>query len=166
MTAFKLENHEFHTFGDLPAIGEKVTDFALCRTDLSVASLEDFAGRPMLINVYPSIDTAVCFDSVNRFNAAVDGEQDLAIVCVSMDSPFALQRIEMSESLGNVTLLSDFRNRDFGDSYGLTIADGPLAGLLARAVIVLDKDHQVLYRELVSDISHSPNFDAALDALK
>ncbi len=166
MSTIKVKGNECHTHGQLPAVGETAPDFALCRTDLSVVTLADFAGKPMLINIYPSIDTSVCFESVKQFNKAVSESKGMIVACVSMDLPFALQRIAAGESFEDVLLLSDFRNRDFGDLYGLTIADGPLAGLLARAVIVLDSAHKVVYYELVKDVGNPPNYEAALAAVK
>lgn len=165
MSTIHMRDLDLHTYGELPLIGEKAPDVVLTKTDLSTVSLEDFSGKAILLNVYPSIDTNVCFNSVKTFNQAAIDHKDLLIACVSMDLPFALQRISVGEQFDNLLFLSDYRNREFGDLFGLTIADGPLAGLLARAVIVLDKDHKVIYHELVDEITEQPNYEKALKAL-
>lgn len=165
MSTIHMKKTEMHTYGDLPAIGDAAPDVALTRTDLSTLSLQDFAGKAVLLNVYPSIDTQVCFESVKTFHQAANEHGDVHIACVSMDLPFALSRVQAGEDFKNIELLSDFRNREFGEQYGLTIADGPLAGLLARAVIVLDANHKVVYRQLVEDISNPPDYAAALASL-
>lgn len=166
MSIIQMKNTDMHTFGELPKLQSQAPEFILTKPDLSTVSLADFSGKAVLLNVYPSVDTQVCYESVKTFNQASDLDDDLIIACISMDLPFALQRIQIGESLDNIQFLSDFRNREFGDSYGLTIADGPLAGLLARAVIVLDKEHKVIHQELVADISNPPNYQAALESLK
>lgn len=164
MAIIHLRNELFNTHGNLPEIGDVVPDFVATKTDLSTVSLSEYAGKPVLINVYPSIDTNVCFSSVKKFQASTDN--DVIKLCISMDLPFALKRVSEGECLNDVILLSDFRNREFGDLFGLSIADGPLAGLLARAVIVLDANHKLVYKELVSDISTPPNYQAAFSSLK
>jgi thiol peroxidase len=165
METIYLREKQLHTCGNLPEIGSDAPNFIATRLDLSTCSLEDFKNQAILINVYPSIDTKVCFDSVKKFHDAALQKHDIKILCISMDLPFALNRIVSGEHLEKLTFLSDFRNREFGDLFGLTITDGPLAGLLARAVIVLDSNHRTIYQELVSDISNPPNYQAALDAL-
>lgn len=165
METIYLKEKKLHTCGTLPAIGSDAPHFIATRLDLSTCSLEDFKNQSILINVYPSIDTKVCFDSVKIFHDAALKKHDMKILCISMDLPFALNRIVKGEHLEQLTFLSDFRNREFGDLFGLTITDGPLAGLLARAVIVLDSHHRTVYHELVSDISNPPNYQIALDAL-
>ncbi len=164
MAIIHLRNEPFHTHGNLPKIGDVVPDFVATKTDLSTVSLSEYAGKPVLINVYPSIDTNVCFTSVKKFQASAGNE--VVKLFISMDLPFALKRVSEGECLSDVVLLSDFRNREFGDLFGLSIADGPLAGLLARAVIVLNSDHKLVYKELVSDISTPPNYQVALSSLK
>ena len=160
-----LKEQQLHTYGDLPKIGTAAPNFVATRTDLSTCSLDDFKNKAILINVYPSIDTQVCFESVKKFQDAALTHQSIEILCLSMDLPFALQRVAKGEKLTSITFLSDFRNREFGDLYGLTIADGPLAGLLARAILVLDTHHHIVYHELVTDISKPPNYSLALDQL-
>lgn len=165
MTDIRLRDISMHTFGELPKIGEIAPNFVVTKSDLATVSLNDFKGKAIIMNVYPSIDTNVCFNSVKKFNAS-HPQKDVVILCISMDSPFALRRIAEGEKLANILFLSDCRNREFGELYGLTIADGPLAGMLARAVIVLDADHRVAYHELVEDVSNPPNYQAALEAIK
>lgn len=152
-------------YGELPAVGSPAPAFTLTDENLNLVVLDDFKNRSLLINIYPSIDTTICFDSVVKFNEQLSGK-NLDIICVSMDLPFAIKRIHREGSLKHVKILSDFRNRDFGNHYGVTIANGPLAGLLARAVIVLDSNHTVIYHELVSDIATPPNYKKAIDSLK
>lgn len=163
MTTLHLDKLEIHTYGELPAIGDMAPSFTLCDTSLNTVTLEDFTGKPILLNVYPSIDTSVCFDSVKKFNE-VAGD-NWVTACISMDLPFALSRVLKGESLGNIHFLSDFRNRDFGDRYGLTIADGPVAGLLARAVILLDENHKIIYHQLVDDVSKPVDYAAVISHL-
>ncbi len=165
MPTIKMKNIDIHTYGELPSIGSAAPGFILAGTDLEEVSRENFSGKSMLLNIYPSVDTTVCFSSVKRFNQAASKMQDVVVACISMDLPFALKRISEGEQFNNVLLLSDFRNRAFGDTYGLTLADGPLAGLLARAVVVLDQNHKIVYHELVKDITLQPDYDAALNAL-
>lgn len=164
MSTINLRDIALHTFGELPAIGQPAPHFALTDIHLETKELKHFTGKGMLLNVYPSIDTHTCFDSVAKFNRAVLAKKNFVVAGISMDLPFTLKRVAAGECFENVVLLSDFRNREFGDLYGLTIADGPLAGLLARAVIILDPDHKVVYRELVQDISNPPSYDAAMAA--
>ena len=165
MSTIQLKDMDLHTYGELPKIGQQAPNFLLTATDLTMRSLEDFAGKSILLNIYPSIDTNVCFASVKKFNEATLKNKDTVIACISMDLPFALKRISEGEEFNKVLFLSDFRNREFGDLYGLTIADGPLAGLLARAVIVLDKDHKIIYHELVKEITDQPDYEAALNSI-
>ena len=162
MSTIHMKDLEIHTFGELPEVGSDAPDFILTSKDLTTKSLQDFSGKAMLINVYPSIDTSVCFESVKTFSDAAAKKKDMVVVCVSMDLPFALQRVATGESFDNILFLSDYRNRDFGDRYGLTMADGPIAGMLARAVIVLNKDHKVVYRELVEDVTSPPDYNKGL----
>ena len=163
MAIIHLHEQSFHTHGNLPKMGDLVPNFVATKTDLSTVSLSEYAGKPVLINAYPSIDTNVCFTSVKKFQASINN--DVIKLCISMDLPFALKRVSEGECLTDIVFLSDFRNREFGDLFGLSIADGPLAGLLARAVIVLDGSHKLVYKELVSDISTPPDYQAALSSL-
>ncbi len=166
MNTIHLRDTELHTFGNLPKIGTKAPNFFATKADLSTVELNDYIGRPVLINVFLSIDTGVCFSSAKEFDKAkTEKKLDFDILCISMDTPFALRRVSCAENFDNVTFLSDFRNREFGDLYGLTIVDSAMAGFLTRAVILLDKNHEVVYLELVDDIANPPNYKAALEHL-
>lgn len=169
MARITFKGDNVNTCGELPAIGSTAPDFLLTRTDLSDVGLDDFADVDLVINVFPSIDTPVCAASVRRFNTAVAQREKCKVLCVSRDLPFAHSRFCAAEGIENVVPVSELRNRDFGDDYGLSIVDGPLAGLLARAVIIVDATGKVVYGELVPEISHEPDYEgalAALDALK
>lgn len=166
MSTISFSGKECHTSGELPDVGRVAPDVMLTKTDLTTTSFADHNGKAMLLNIYPSIDTQVCFDSVKQFESFAQQQKDIVIACISMDLPFALKRVLEGEGLQNILFLSDFRNRDFGELFGLTIVDGPLAGLLARAVVVLNEDHQVVYHELVQDVSTPPDYSAALEQLK
>lgn len=153
-----------HVSGDLPTIGEKAPEFNLTDSDLNEVTLAQYSNKAILINVYPSLDTAVCFGSVNYFREAVRGK-NIDTFCVSMDLPFTLKRIRDGEDVKELLLLSDYKNRDFIRHYGIGIHDGPLKNCLARAIFVLDKSHNMVYHELVKDIANPPNYEAALKAV-
>ncbi len=166
MSEFFCNSMPTHTSGDLLKIGSKAPDFLLTETDLSLVTLNDYAGQALLLNVFVSIDTPVCIKSCEKFNHLNDNT--LNILCVSMDTPFAMARAlrEKPKIFNHLNLLSDFRNRHFGEAYHLTIIDGPLAGFLARDMIVLDKAHRIVYQELSQEITQAPNFDLAVEALR
>lgn len=166
MAKITLKGNPVTTSGDLPAVGSKAPDFKLTKTDLSDVGLGDFAGKTVVLNVFPSIDTAVCAASVRRFNAEVDKLGDTVVLCASADLPFAHARFCGAEGLDRVQSVSDLRDKGFGDRYGVRIVDGPLAGLLARSVVVIDPSGAVSYTELVPEIVQEPNYDAALAAIK
>ena len=159
-TAFK--GSPVQTSGELPAVGAAAPDYALTGADLGEVVRPD--GRRVVLNIFPSIDTGVCAASVRKFNELAAGLEDTSVVCVSADLPFALGRFCGAEGIENVTAASTFRS-DFGDDYGVTMTDGPLHGLLARSVVVLDRDGSVLHTELVPDIVQEPDYDAAMAAL-
>ncbi len=162
MAAITLGGKPVNTIGDLPAVGAKAPDFTLTDADLGTVSSEQFRGKPLLLNIFPSVDTPVCAASVRTFSeqAAAAG---LTVVCVSKDLPFALKRFCVAEDIANVTAASAFRD-GFGDDYGITITDGPMAGLLGRAVVVVGADGTVVYTELVPEIASEPDYEAALAA--
>lgn len=163
MAQITLKGNQINTSGELPAVGSAAPAFTLAGTDLSVVDSGSFAGKPVLLNIFPSVDTPVCATSVRTFNeraAAAGG----AVLCVSNDLPFALKRFCGAEGIENVTSASGFRD-SFGADYGITITDGPLAGLLGRAIVVIGADGNVAYTELVPEIGQEPNYDAALAAL-
>ena len=165
MSIINLREQSMHTYGSLPKVGQAAPNFLLCDINLEDIELKDLSGKNLLINVYPSVDTKICFESVKFFSENLPA-YDAHLVCVSMDLPFSIARVKKALALENAYMLSDFRQRSFGSDYGLTIADGPLSGLLARAVIVISSTGKVLYTELVEDISNPPNYEAALESLK
>lgn len=166
MAYTKLKGNPVKTSGALPRIGSKAKDFVLTANDLNDKSLGDFRGSKILLNVFPSVDTAVCAMSVRKFNAEAAKVKNAVILCISRDLPFALGRFCGAEGIDRVVTLSELRNRDFGINYGLELINGPMTGLLARAVIVIDAAGKVVYRELVDDITHEPDYKSALAALK
>ena len=163
MSKTHFKGTDVNTAGSLPAIGSKAPDFVLTGTALQGIKLSDFTGKTVILNIFPSVDTSVCAASVRKFNEAVNNTKDAACLCVSADLPFAHARFCGAEGLENVIGLSNFRNSDFGKSYGVLMTDGPLAGLLARAVIIIDKTGKVIYTELVNDITNEPDYPAALN---
>lgn len=155
-----------HTYGTVPAAGIKAPCFTLVTPELREIGCEDYRGRRVVLNVFPSLDTPVCAMSVRRFNSEAAGLDNTVVLCVSMDLPFAAGRFCSAEGIKDVTPASAFRSPIFGQQYGLTLIDGPLAGLLARAVIILDENRNVIYRELVSEITSEPDYAAALSVLR
>lgn len=165
MATITLKGNEIHTVGDLPAVGSAAPDFTLVKSDLSDASLGDFAGKKVVLNIFPSLDTAVCAASVRRFNAEASKLDNTVVLCVSRDLPFAHSRFCSAEGLENVVSLSEMRGPGFGDAYGVRITDGPLAGLMSRAVVIVGADGKVAYTEQVPEIAQEPDYEAALRAL-
>jgi thiol peroxidase len=154
-----------NTVGELPNIGERAPNFELVDINLQHRFLDsDYKGKTVLINIYPSLDTDVCFRSVERFIEDLKNE-DVYILGVSTDTPFALYRISKKLNSNKLHLLSDAQKNNFGTHYGVTIADGPLIGFLARATLLLDADHTIIHQELVTDITKAPNYKAILDKL-
>ncbi len=151
--------------GTFPAVGSAAPAFSLVNKDLADRTLADFAGKRKVLNIFPSIDTGVCAASVRRFNELAGRMSNAVVLCISADLPFAQARFCGAEGLSNVTMLSLMRGRRFLNDYGVAIADGPLAGLAARAVVVLDADNKVLYTERVAEIGEEPDYEAALKAL-
>lgn len=165
MATITLKGNSIHTAGELPAVGSQLPAFTLVKSDLSEVSPADFAGKKLVLNIFPSLDTAVCAASVRRFNKEAGERGDAVVLCISADLPFAQGRFCTTEGLENVVSLSVFRSPEFGADYGLTITDGPLKGLLSRAVIVTDASGKVLYAEQVPEIVQEPDYDKALAAL-
>lgn len=154
--------------GSFPTVGSTVPEFNLVNkelADVTLASCTD-SGKQKVLNIFPSVDTGVCAASVRRFNELASQMNNADVICISADLPFAQSRFCGADNLDNVTMLSTMRGRDFLENYGVAIADGPLAGLAARAVIVLDANNKVLHAELVSEIGEEPDYDAALNALR
>ena len=166
MAKITLKGNAVNTVGNLPAVGSLSPEFTLTKSDLSELSSKELKGKKVILNIFPSIDTGVCAASTRRFNTEAEKLPNTAVVCVSMDLPFALSRFCGAEGLKNVITTSDFRNTAFGQKFGVRIADGALAGLLSRAIVILDENGKVIYNEQVPEITQEPNYDAALKALK
>jgi thiol peroxidase len=152
--------------GNFPKAGDAAPDFTLTGQDLKEVSLKDFKGKRKVLNIVPSLDTPVCQTSTRTFNQHASGLNNTVVLVVSADLPFVGKRFCGAEGLNNVTTLSTFRNRDFHSKFGVDVGDGPLKGLTARGVVVLDENDKVVYSELVPEIKNEPNYDAALKALK
>ena len=166
METVYFQGQPCHTYGSLPAVGDKAPCFTLVTPELKEVHCEDFPGKTIVLNIFPSLDTPVCAASVRRFNEKAASLPDVVVLCVSMDLPFAAGRFCTAEGIKNVTPASAFRSPMFVQKYGVQIVDGPLAGLLARAVVIIDKDGKVAYRELVEEITNEPDYEAAVRVLK
>ncbi len=166
MATVTLGGKPTKTSGELPSVGSPAPDFSLTKTDLADVSLKDFAGKKVILNIFPSIDTPVCAASVKKFNSEAANVDNTVVLCVSKDLPFAHQRFCGAEGIENVTPLSEMRNSDFGSSYGVRIEDGPLAGVFARSIVVIDESGKVTHTQLVTEIKEEPDYEAALAAVK
>lgn len=166
MAQVTLKGNAIHTLGNLPTNGEAAPDFKLTKTDLSTASLSDYAGSKIVLNVFPSVDTGTCAQSVRKFNEEVTALKNTKVLCISKDLPFAQARFCGAEGLDNVDMLSDFRDGNFGKAYQLEFSDGPLQSLLSRVVVVLNENQEIVYTEQVSEIVDEPNYKAALEAIE
>jgi thiol peroxidase len=151
--------------GEFIKVGVLAPDFALTKTDLADLSLSELKGKNVILNIFPSLDTSVCATSVRQFNKLASSLPETVVLAISKDLPFAHGRFCSTEGITNVIALSDFRPSNFADNYGLLMSDGPLHGLLARAVVVLDKDGKVVYTELVPEITQEPDYEKALSAV-
>lgn len=166
MAKITLKGNPVTTIGDLPKVGAAAPTFTLVKQDLANGSLTDFAGKAVVLNIFPSIDTGTCAASVRKFNQEAASLNDVHVLCVSKDLPFASKRFCAAENIDKVITLSDFRATSFGKDYGVTLTDGPLAGLFARAVVVIDKTGKVVHTELVPEIANEPNYANALNKLR
>lgn len=166
MSTVKLKGNPVTLTGNFPAVGQRAPAFSLVDKNLKDVSLKDFAGKRKVLNIVPSLDTAVCATSARKFNETAGKLANAVVLVISADLPFASARFCTAEGLNNVITLSLMRGREFLRDYGVEIASGPLVGVAARAVVVADENDRVLYTELVDDISHEPNYNAALAALK
>lgn len=166
MTQITLKGNPIDTCGTLPQVGSTAPDFKLVGTDLSEVGLSDHAGKKIVLNIFPSIDTPVCAASARRFNQVASTEGGAVVFCISGDLPFAHGRFCEAEGLEDVIPLSVFRDHDFGENYGVRITSGPLSGLLSRAVVIIDEAGKVAYTEQVPEIAQEPDYEAALGALK
>ena len=166
MAKITFKGNPINTVGTLPAVGSKAPDFKLTKTDLADVSLKDFAGKKVILNIFPSIDTGVCATSVRKFNQEAAGLSNTVVVGVSKDLPFAHKRFCGAEGINSVVTTSDLREGTFGKSYGVTMSEGPLAGLLSRSIVVLDEKGTVKYTEQVPEITQEPDYAKALAAVK
>jgi thiol peroxidase len=162
MTSITLEGNEIHTVGELPTAGSDAPAFNLTNSELGDASLSDYSGKKVVMNIFPSIDTGVCAQSTRKFNETANNYENTVVLCISADLPFALSRFCGAEGLDNVVTLSTFRSPEFGDDYGVRITDGPIKGLMSRAVVVIDENKQVIYAEQIPEITQEPDYKAAL----
>lgn len=165
MASIHFKDGTVHSAADLPTTGTKAPDFVLTKTDLSDVSLKDFAGKNIIFNIFPSIDTGVCATSVRRFNQLASGMNNAVVVCVSKDLPFAHKRFCGAEGIENVVMTSQYKNNSFSAAYGVDMIDGALVGLMSRAIVVVGADGTVKYTEQVPDIGQEPDYQKALDAV-
>lgn len=166
MATTNFKGQPVKLIGEFIQVGKIAPDFKLVKNDLSSLSLKDLNGKNVILNIFPSLDTSVCATSVRKFNKEAAGLKDTVILAISKDLPFANGRFCSTEGIENVIPLSDFRLSDFDENYGVLMGDGPLAGLLARAVVVVGKDGKIAYTELVPEITQEPNYEKALEAVK
>ncbi len=166
MASVTLKGNPVTVSGTLPKKGDSAADFSLTGKDLSDFGLKNFAGKRKVLNIVPSLDTPTCAKSTRVFNEKASSMSNAVVLVISADLPFAMSRFCGAEGLNNVVTLSTFRGRDFHQKYGVDVTNGPLKGLTARAVVVLDENNRVLHSELVPEIGNEPNYDAALAALK
>jgi len=165
MAQVTLKGNPINTNGELPPIGSTAIDFTLTKSDLSSARLDEFKGKKLILNIFPSIDTGTCASSVRTFNKTASSLNNTIVLCISQDLPFAQARFCGAEGIENVVMLSGFRDQEFAENYGVKIIDSPLAGLCARAIVVLDENGTVKYTELVPETIDEPNYKNALASL-
>ncbi len=165
MAQITLKGNPIHTIGELPKSGTRANNFLLVKSDLSEVKLSDFHGKTVILNIFPSVDTGTCAMSVRQFNSRAASLDNTVVLCISADLPFAQSRFCGAEGIENVVMLSTFRNESFAVDYGIKLIDGPLKGLNARSIVVIDENGMVKYTELVAETTHEPNYDAAVAAL-
>lgn len=165
MAVITLNGSPLHTIGTLPAVGTAAPDFIVTKTDLSDIRLSNYRGKKIILNIFPSMDTPTCATAMHKFNEIASQFNQVLILCVSEDLPFAQQRFCGSQHLQNVQPVSVFRNPEFGQQYGVMIIDGPLTGVLSRAVVVIDEHGKILYTEQVKELSNEPNYSEMINAL-
>ncbi|MEZ4576511.1 MAG: thiol peroxidase [Desulfobacterales bacterium] len=165
MTQVTFKGNTVNTVGELPAEGNPAPEFNLTKTDMSDIHLSDFKGRRLVLNIFPSIETPVCSASVKRFNNDVEKLENTEVLCISRDLPFAHARFNVEQEIKNVISLSELRDSAFGENYGVRMTDGPLAGLFARAVVVVDENSKVAYTQLVPEIAEEPDYGSVLKLL-
>ncbi|HBL34709.1 MAG TPA: thiol peroxidase [Porphyromonadaceae bacterium] len=165
MAKIAFKGNPVQTSGDLPEVGVQAPDFTLVKSDLSEAKLSDFKGKNVVLNIFPSLDTGVCAASVRRFNKEAASANNTVVLGISADLPFASGRFCSAEGIDNVVTLSTFRDTAFGKDYGVFMLDGPLKGLLARAVVVVDPQGKIAYKELVPEIAQEPDYLSAINSI-
>ena len=165
MANITLKGDEFKTIGNLPELGNKAPDFSLTAGDLSLKSLSDYSGKNIILNIFPSIDTGTCASSVREFNKKSTDLENTVVLCISRDLPFAQARFCGAEGIDNVITLSDFAKGSFGKNYGLTIENGPLAHLHSRAIVIINAEGNIIYKEQVAEIADEPDYEAATKAV-
>lgn len=165
MAQTKLGPNPANTIGELPTVGIQAPEFVLTSSDMKDVSLKDFAGKNVVLNIFPSVDTGVCATSVREFNKRVASLDNTVVLCISKDLPFAMKRFCGAEGIDKAITVSDFRSRGFGKTYGVELLDSAFAGLFARAVVVIDGNGKVKYNQLVPQIGEEPNYEAALKAI-
>lgn len=166
MAQTKLKGDTVNTVGELPKPGSQAPDFTLTKSDLSPISLSDFKGKKVILNIFPSLDTSVCAESIRTFNKKATEAPNTVVLSVSKDLPFAHGRFCSVEGIENAVPASEYKDDEFGKKYGVRLVDSAMEGLFARAVVVVDEDGKVIYNELVSDIVKEPNYDKAIEAVK
>lgn len=162
MATTKFKGSDVHTNGELPVLGSQAPEFTLVGSGLQEIHLNDYKGKKVVLNIFPSLDTATCATSVRKFNEWVSKKENTVVICVSKDLPFAQSRFCGAEGLNNVITASDFRYNSFASDYGILLTDGPLKGLMSRSVVAIDENGKVLYTELVSEITNEPSYDIAV----
>ncbi|NBC83504.1 MAG: thiol peroxidase [Bacteroidetes bacterium] len=166
MAQVTLKGNPLNTYGDLPAVGSTPAEFTAVKNDLSELKLSDYAGKNVVLNIFQSLDTSTCANSVKRFNKEAANLSDTVVLCLSKDLPFAHQRFCETEGINNVVNGSLFRNQEFGKQYGNEIVDGPARGLVARSLIVINKEGKVVHSQQVQELSEEPDYESALSAIK
>lgn len=166
METINLNGQSVHTYGTMPQVGDKCPHFSLVKNDLTVVTDEDFVGKKLILNIFPSLDTKTCAMTVRRFNMQAANLDNTVVLAVSADLPFAAERFCATENIENVITLSTYRNPQFGRCMGLEMIDGALQGLLARAVFVVDEERYITHCQLVRNVSHEPDYQSALDAVE
>ncbi|WP_242204384.1 thiol peroxidase [Aestuariivivens insulae] len=166
MAILSLKGTPINSKGELPKVGDNAPDFELAAADLSNKTLNDYKGHKVIMNIFHSIDTGTCAASVRAFNKQASALENTKILCISKDLPFAMSRFCGAEGIDNVETLSDFRDGNFGEAYNLTYIDGPIRGLLARAIIILDENGKIIYTQQVQSVTEEPNYNEALEALR
>lgn len=165
MATITLKGNEINTNGNLPEVGSLAQDFVLIAGDLSMKRLSDFKGKNLVLNIFPSVDTGTCAESVRNFNKTATNLKNATVLCISRDLPFAQSRFCGAEGIENVVMLSDFNTGQFGKSYGIEITDAPLAGLHSRCIVVINAGGEIIYTEQVPETIDEPNYEKALESL-